>query len=142
MINHVGFTGTRDGMQPNQKLELAEYLRFLKEQGYTHLHHGDCIGADAQAAKLAKELGFFVIAHPGQIRDPNNTMYRAFTDFNDEVKEPKPTKVRDRDIVDAADVMIAAPWGEEVLRSGTWCTVRHARKKQKSIHIIYPSKKK
>lgn len=136
---HVGFTGTRIGMCSNQRLELAEYLLYLKELGFTHFHHGDCIGADAQAAKLAKQFGFIVIAHPGHPRDKNNTMYRAFTNFNDVVHEPKPFANRDKDIVDACDRMIATPAGQtEEVRSGTWNTIRYTRKTGKPMHIIFP----
>lgn len=140
---HVGFTGTKLGMQPNQRLELAEHLSYLKKLGFTHFHHGDCIGADAQAAKIAKQFGFIVVAHPGHPRDKSNTMYRAFTDFNDEVREVKPFIKRDHDIVDETERMIATPAGcTEEIRSGTWTTVRYARKQGKKIHIIYPPVKK
>lgn len=135
---HVGFTGTKVGMQPNQKLELVEYLRYLKANKYTHFHHGDCIGSDAQAAKLAKALGFILVCHPGHPRNKNNTMYRAFTEFNDTMYEVKPFIKRDRDIVDAVETMIATPAGEEQIRSGTWTTIRYTRKQNKSVHIIYP----
>ena len=137
---HVGFTGTKIGMTPNQKIELVEYLKHLKGLGYTTFVHGDCIGADAQAAKFAKALGFTLVCHPGHPKDKNNTMYRAFTDFNDEVREVKPFLVRDRDIVDETEQMIATPAGRtEEVRSGTWTTVRYARKQFKAVHIIYPS---
>lgn len=128
-------------MQPNQKLECAEYLRFLRDSGYTHFHHGDCIGADAQAARFAKALGFILVCHPGHPRDKSNTMFRAFTDFNDVMHEAKPFVVRDRDIVDAVETMVATPVGLEEIRSGTWTTVRYARRKEKPIHIIYPPRK-
>jgi hypothetical protein len=135
---HVGFTGTKNGMKPNQREELREYLTKLFELGYRVFHHGDCIGADAQAARIAKDIGFYLICHPGHPKDKNNTMFRAFTDFNDEVREAKPFIARDHDIVDESNTMVATPAGEEVPRSGTWTTVRYARKRRKSLHIIYP----
>lgn len=125
-------------MTDSQKFELVEYLRHLKEQGFTHFHHGDCIGADSQAAGLAKQLGFILICHPGHPKDKTDTKYRAFTKFNDEVLEAKPFITRDHDIVDSADKMIATPAGEEQVRSGTWTTVRYAKKKEKDIRIIMP----
>ena len=125
-------------MQPNQKLECVEYLRYLRDKGYTHFHHGDCIGADAQAAKFAKQLGFILVCHPGHPKDKNNTMYRAFTEFNDVMHEVKPFIKRDHDIVDAVETMIATPAGEEQVRSGTWTTIRYAKKQQKPVHIIMP----
>ena len=138
MKKHVGFTGTKIGMQPNQKLEVVEYLRYLKANGYTHFHHGDCIGADAQAAKYAEALGFILVCHPGHPKDKSNTMYRAFTEFNDVMHEIKPFIKRDKDIVDAVETMVATPAGEEQVRSGTWTTIRYAKKQNKPVHIIYP----
>jgi hypothetical protein len=126
-------------MTDNQKVELVAFLIYLKSLDFTHFHHGDCIGADAQAAKLAKQLGFIMVCHPGHPRDKNNTMFRAFTDFNDVAHEVKPFVKRDRDIVDACEQMIATPVGlVEETRSGTWTTVRYARKQKKEIQIIYP----
>jgi hypothetical protein len=127
-------------MQPNQKIEVVEYLRYLRAEGYTHFHHGDCIGADAQAASYAKQLGFTLVCHPGHPRDKNNTMYRAFTTFNDVMHEVKPFAVRDRDIVDAVDTMVATPVGLEEIRSGTWTTVRYAKRQEKPVRIIYPER--
>lgn len=138
MRHHVGFTGTKNGMTDGQKFELVEYLRYLKAQGYTHFHHGDCIGADAQAAGLAKQVGFILICHPGHPKDKADTKYRAFTKFNDEVLEAKPFIKRDHDIVDSAEKMIATPAGAEQVRSGTWTTVRYAKKQGKDIRIIMP----
>jgi len=129
-------------MKDNQKLELVEYLKHLLAQGYTHFHHGDCIGADAQAAKYAKALGFILVCHPGHPKDKKNTMFRAFTDFNDVMHEVKPFIKRDHDIVDAVEKMIATPAGViEESRSGTWTTIRYAKKQSKPVHIIYPPRK-
>jgi hypothetical protein len=126
-------------MTLNQKEHLRGFLTGLLEMGYTEFHHGDAIGADAQAARIAKELGYRLVSHPGHPKDKNNTMYRAFTNFNDEVREAKLFGVRDHDIVDETDRMVATPVSsEEELRSGTWATIRYARKKGKPVEIIYP----
>jgi outer membrane protein insertion porin family len=45
---------------------------------------------------------------------------------------------RNRAIVDSCDVLIACPKGPEEQRSGTWATVRYARKQKKRIVIIWP----
>jgi hypothetical protein len=46
---------------------------------------------------------------------------------------------RNRDIVDASEVMIATPkTKEEELRSGTWATVRYAKRKRVLVRVIYP----
>ena len=83
-----------------------------------------------------------IIAHPGYIvGKPDDTRYRAFSDTNifTIVREPKPFIARDRDIVDETDELVATPLTrEEQVQSGTWTTVRYARKKKKPVTIINP----
>lgn len=54
------------------------------------------------------------------------------------VLEPKPYLVRNKDIVNASEGMLAAPRGPEELRSGTWSTIRYARKCRKKVLIMWP----
>ena len=55
-------------------------------------------------------------------------------------KRIKPPLDRNRDIVDACDVLIATPKDfVEELRSGTWATVRYARKQRKPLVIVWPN---
>ena len=98
------------------------------------LHHGDCIGADADMHDLAKEFGFCIILHP-----PIKSAKRAFCKGADEEREPKEYIPRDHDIVDETEFLIATPNGtSEILRSGTWATIRYARKLGRRILIVYP----
>ena len=69
----VGFTGTKQGMSEFQKRSLYEMLVKFKQDGILYLHHGDCVGADAEAHDLAKEVGLLVAVHP-----PRNDKKRAF----------------------------------------------------------------
>lgn len=52
----------------------------------------------------------------------------------------KPPLVRDQDIVNAVDILVAAPLTDhEIIRSGTWTTVRYARRKgipEENIKIL------
>ena len=48
------------------------------------------------------------------------------------------TRAQHKQIVNVCDVLIAAPSGPEKLRSGTWSTVRYARKLHKNITIVLP----
>lgn len=124
----AGMTGSRNGMTKAQKVEFRKLLAQL-EVGT--LHHGDCVGADEQAAAIAQELGILTIAHP-----PTNEKLRAFHE-SDIVLESKPHLVRNRDIVDSSSTVFAFPKEmKEVLRSGTWSTVRYARGSGKAI-VIY-----
>lgn len=133
MTGHVGFTGTQQGLTPWQWTKLMEVLTKLKAMGYVAVHHGDCVGADAEAHKLAKSLGFRVVGHP-----PNNPVKRAWCQF-DEVWPEKPYLCRNREIVKATMLLVACP-GEAVeqLRSGTWATIRCARAKKKQIIMVVP----
>src|SRR5271156_6511042 len=121
----VGFTGTQKGAHLTQLAIVEEKLKFLREEGFDEFHHGACIGADEQVAKIAKELGFKVVAHPGLGKDPANLQFRSDWSGSDETLEAKPYIDRDHDIVDATELMIATPltYGEQT-RSGTWTTVR------------------
>ena len=90
------------------------------------------MGADEQAELLARGLGYVTVAHP-----PTNPHLRAYT-TSDITLDPADYLVRNRAIVDAADVMIACPDGPERLRSGTWATIRYARKVGKDLCVIGP----
>lgn len=124
----VGFTGTRKGMSPRQRRQLAAILHAV-----TEIHHGDCVGADEQAHELAVEAGIRRVVHP-----PSNPGKRAWCGIDDgsTVLPAKPYLARNRDIVDACDVLMAAPYGPEEVRSGTWSTVRYARKIGKATRIL------
>jgi hypothetical protein len=137
---HVGFTGTQTGLNRKQQGKLRSFLEELNRM-YKHaapfLHHGDCIGADALAHRIARESGFFVIIHP-----PINVYNRAFCGIAFASEKILPTKEyleRNHDIVDATEFLIACPKGlTEEVRSGTWATVRYARKCGKKVYIFYP----
>lgn len=50
----------------------------------------------------------------------------------------KPYLKRNIDIVDNTDILIGCPSGEEIVRSGTWHTIRYAKKQNKKIMMIRP----
>jgi hypothetical protein len=121
-------TGTRFGMSEEQNYLFYERLVNL---GATVLHHGDCVGADAQAHSIACELGLFTVGHP-----PSNPVNRAWCEC-DELWPEKGYIERDRDIVNCCEILLATPKHQhEILRSGTWTTVRYARKVGKPYEIL------
>ena len=145
----IGFTGTRRGMTNIQDRTIAlaiDTVFFKNKIGWgtkdIKIHHGDCVGSDARFHRIVVTagLGRCIVIHP-----PENQKHRAFCN-NDKnpregiVLEERPYIVRDDDIIDASGVMLATPGEEfETRRSGTWTTIRHARKKGKKIFVILPS---
>jgi hypothetical protein len=94
----------------------------MLQHGVTELHHGDCVGWDKQAHDAAKAMGIRTVAHP-----PSNPSMRAYCEADD-VRAPLPYLDRNKAIVAACDRLVAAPDRPEETRSGTWSTVRHARR--------------
>jgi hypothetical protein len=127
----IGFTGTRVGMTEKQKEKVKYFLDFYKA---TELHHGDCIGADSDAHSIARNLNVPITIHP-----PLNLKKRMFNNGYAKLLEKFDYTTRNENIVEASDVLLACPKSsQEELRSGTWATVRYAKKQQKEIVVIYP----
>jgi hypothetical protein len=132
-----GFTGTQAGMTAHQKARLVTVLTYFTEGSASELapqlHHGDCIGADWEAASIAKAMGFWIVAWP-----PTNSAKRGYFKSHD-IHIPAPYLVRNQSIVKVTERLIAAPKTmEEEQRSGTWATIRYARKIGKPVEIIWP----
>jgi len=127
----VSFTGTRDGMTPEQIEVFGILLYELKPFWFVH---GDCVGADAEAHAVAMSLGVDVIKRPANLKHS-----RAFCKGGRVVAPPEPPLNRNKKIVNDGGHLVACPSGyEEKLRSGTWSTVRYARKIGKPLTIIWP----
>lgn len=110
----IGFTGTRKGMTEAQKDQLSLMLAVFVSHA-NEFHHGDAVGADREAVGLAQQYGFTCVAHPAGA-DP---------------------LVRNREIVAASSVLIAAPeTDKEQQRSGTWATCRYARAYQIPVVML------
>lgn len=127
-----GFTGTSKA--PGMTSRQAKQVRRLL-YNVTALHLGDCINSDAQAHEIAVSLGVKTIGHP-----PDNVGRRAYCAY-DEERLPAPYLMRNRHIVAEADGgLIATPsgWTEQFRGSGTWATIRYARKARRKIWIIVP----
>ena len=126
----LGFTGSRKGLSDAQAMCFGDIVVKMR---LTEFHHGDCVGADEQALNLVYDLvDPWTVCHP-----PTDPKARAHT-RNSQERAVKPYLVRNHDIVDDTDHLIACPGKmEEEGRSGTWATVRHARKTGKPITIIW-----
>lgn len=130
----VAFTGTRRGMTRYQHECLFQSLTMLRDEIFA-AQHGDCIGSDAQFHTICLAFGIQVEIHPCNIPG-----LRAHCQHSVAESRPKPPLERNRVLVDTSEVLIAAPFeAEEVLRSGTWATIRYARKIGRRIIHLHPT---
>lgn len=118
-------------------------IAWMKRVRPTEFHWGVCIGADSDAFEIASsapDLSFNpprTVAHP-----PETTRLAAQADlmFADEVRPCADYLTRNRNIVDACEVLLACPKGNgEERRSGTWATIRYARKVGRPVVIVWPN---
>lgn len=131
-MTKVGFTGTQKGMTTIQMLHVSELI-----EGASELHHGDCIGADDEVDKVAAILGI-----PKHIHPPLENKKRAFCTRGEFlILKAKDYLERNRDIVDETEYLVAAPSGAELVRSGTWSTIRYASTLGRRISIVMPDGK-
>lgn len=135
-FRNLSFSGTQAGMTEPQ---LLGTMGFLVLSGCVQVHHGDCIGADEQFHYLCQALrpsrGLAIIVHP-----PINDSKRAWVKGATLTVAAKPYLERNRDVVNAGDVLLATPKEDaETVRSGTWTTIRYARGLNCPICIIWPN---
>lgn len=123
-------------MTDEQKLGVRNLLEDLHPDSVVF---GDGDGADAEFFEMVREVlpDAIIVARPGH-NARGNSPTRAHMPA-DKVMDSEPYLVRDKKIVKDADVMIATPHSYvEIVRSGTWATVRYARKAGKPIYLILP----
>lgn len=136
----ITVTGTREGMTVDQwaafGIVLGEHWNFTDQHEW---HDGDCVGADSQAhatvANLKKmSANITMHGHPCNLEN-----FRAHNEY-DVLHEVKAPLVRNREMVDVSDLVIAAPkeYDEVIRGSGTWATIRYARLHSKHLVIVWP----
>lgn len=118
----VGFTGSRGPVDLVAREWLSMTLTKLQKVG-SELLHGSAVGADDCARTIARRVGFVTIAYPSTLRN-----YLA-VGHDDVTRPPRAPLDRNHTIVDLCDVLVAVPDQPEHLRSGTWATVRYARRR-------------
>src|SRR6185295_3683952 len=92
-----------------------------------------CVGADEQFVELAS--GAIMVGHPC---DWPAMQSKAAIAASGQMRACRKPLDRNHDIVDETQMLIAAPKGPEEQRSGTWATVRYARKLGRRIVIVWP----
>lgn len=134
----IGFTGTQYGMTDRQKSNFEEIFSwFEKTYGDRGLefHQGQCVGADFDALSIVKSRGgVWTVSHPPIDKRMIHTL---------ECDETRPDCTfigRNHNIVDGVDILLAAPRSrKEEQRSGTWATVRYARRVSRPIEMVWPN---
>jgi hypothetical protein len=130
----IGVTATREGLTI-QQLQWTE--GFLKRNSTHVLHHGDCVGGDEELAIMFSKFGIYIIAHPG-----STPALRAKSRYNDLTLPNSNNLFRNSVIVKSSALVIAYPKGSvEEIRSGTWFTIRYAKKENARIIIVGPDGK-
>jgi len=124
----LGMTGSRNGFSLKAREKLHE---ILAENNVVEVHHGDCVGSDTQFHnEILKYPEIKIVIHP-----PNVDTLRGFNK-SEYIKQCKPYLDRNKDIVNDCDILVAFPVSPETLRSGTWSTIRYAKKIGKKVVII------
>jgi hypothetical protein len=137
----VGFTGTRRGMTPEQWMAVHSLLQQWK---VTSAIHGACHGADREFDQLVRHLHPLVFMHlrpsnPSQAEWARRQQYGPLDPHRVSVYPEAPPLVRNRAIVSVSDRMIATPGtATEVMRSGTWATIRWARRVGRCLWLVWP----
>jgi hypothetical protein len=130
-----GETGTRNGAT---KLQVASIGWLWSRYDIKELRDGDCVGTDAQLYHLARAMDLRVTIHP-----PVKDTFRAFCGSYDTKTTVLPERgyfIRDRDLVDASEVVVACP--KQVLElgkmsGGTWYTINYTRQVKKPLAIVW-----
>jgi hypothetical protein len=137
---HLGITATKKGGSPEQLKWLREQFS-LAARVYPRvtLHHGDCVGGDAEAHALALEFGFAIEVHP-----PSNPQHRAYCGIGEEGTVIHPVKDyhgRNHDIAVAVVALLGMPEGmaSSYPRSGTWSTLRVGVREGTPIRFCLPN---
>jgi hypothetical protein len=135
----IGVTGTRKAPTQEQLDAVRKFLNaaqtYCRENDdFLELHHGDCVGADAAVAAIAKEFGIKTVSHP-----PSKSDLRAFFE-SDETRYPTSYFARNRNVVDGTDFLLVVPYQTTPQTSGgTWYTHDYALKQGKAVKVIYPN---
>jgi hypothetical protein len=141
----IGFTGIRNGMTPPQKhrfVELIDARLKLIPHILVNFVHGGAIGADEEADELFSDIiynnsmSYNIIVWPAS---EARWRYWRKKHVTHTIMPPEDPLVRNRKIVDQVEQMYATPAEmSEVLRSGTWATIRYTKSQDKALTIIFP----
>jgi hypothetical protein len=136
------FTGTRSGMALRQKMVIRQMMTgsaLMEIRRVSRFLHGGCIGADAQFHVILKQMGLLskVEVYPSDIPEFRDDLEAGYGILR--IHEPSNPIARNKTMIGRAHSLLAAPREfQEVVRSGTWMTIREARKKGIPVLIVFP----
>jgi hypothetical protein len=143
----IGFTGTRNGMTDAQRSKFQELVLLGLSDTPTEFRHGSCKGCDVQAARYLRSIfnewherfgsiaTIRIVALPGPDGDP----CQEISGVDDETLPGKTHFARNRDIVNASDLVIGCPPSDGWMNTGgTFYTLDYAIKKGKPTWVIWP----
>lgn len=136
--DHVGFSGSRLGMNQAQSHAVYDFLRlnYIEhfKEGELWFHHGLCIGADEESHKIARNLGYKIHGHPSL-----DTKFTAKFDLQefDMMDLAYSYHGRNQRINHACRILIATPYYKHQSHGGTWYTINHARVCRRPHMVIH-----
>ena len=152
----LSFTGTRRGTTPEQLLAAFNLIIAAEPERFLH---GGAVGADTEIDQLVAPwfwengigqnrlmmvmddsnlpIGVYPSDAGRQAHWTHAEQYGAIR----EIYDPLPPLKRNRIMARLCDRLIACPADREVVRSGNWMTVRHARTIGRPVTIVRPDGK-
>lgn len=130
----LGFTGTR-----HEPTEAQKDFIFRNMFDATELHHGCCVGSDKAAHDTASPYDALTIwLHQPTDQKLMVPLPQLLTRGGIHALSAKPYHARNRDIVDACDILIATPDGPRRPHSGTWYTIEYAKVNKVAVVVCLP----
>lgn len=131
----LGITAARCGTVVAQLDTLECTIRNYREV-MNEFHHGCCIGGDEEGVVAAYNEKYHIVGYPPLIRKYVSTIAESLSHV---LLDPEEYLQRNKNIVDAVDLLIVAPDSfEPRARSGTWSTYRYAQRTEVPRLIIWP----
>jgi hypothetical protein len=130
-----GFTGTRSGMSVAQH---GWCKRLLTQGKPSVFRHGGAYGADTQVHAIHRDqrVPGRVIVYPADAKRHALFINQQNVQVND-IREPL---TRNLDIVGSSAFIIGTPHTQhEIIRSGTWHTIRAALRAEKPTLVLWPN---
>lgn len=124
-------------MTDRQKMDVREtFFAFKDRYDVVEFYHGDCIGSDAEAHAIYVDV--FGSADNIYILPANVRGKRAYCKSPNIMPEDDPLS-RNESIVRITTALLATPKEpREILRSGTWATIRCAHRYKKYVRVFFP----